>query len=529
MMITSTNPMVYTDFPDPDIIRVGGVYYMATTTMHFTPGCDILRSYDLVHWEFIAHALNIVADTPEERLECEGANAYGRGMWAPSLRYHRGTWYVLFAANDTHTSYLLTADDPCGPWRKRELDGFYYDSGLFFDDDDRAYVVHGQSTLRITELNPELSGPMPGGLDRVIVQDDPQADLGYEGSHLYKHDGRYYVFTCHFPQGKGKTEACLMAESLGGAFEVREIIDDDLSFHGYGVAQGGMVDTPDGDWYAFMMQDRGGVGRVPILMPMRFGEDGFPVVGENGKVPQSVSVPAASCAEPVTPINGSEFIARYNAEGGVDANCLQPYWQFNHISHNEYWSLTERPGAFRLHSGRISSNLNHAWNTLTQRTMGPVTVAEVTVDASTLHDGDFAGLAAFQGCYSYIALTRRNGRTMLTVQYKPANDDSIFSDNDWDSPAVTDAEIMADADCMRLRAVYDFTDCKDEVTFFYRDADTPESEWRPLGTAHRMVFKMDHFTGCRIGLFLYSTKETGGIADFYDFAYSTPDTKEREQ
>ena len=132
MMITSTNPTVYTDFPDPDIIRVGDVYYMATTTMHFTPGCDILRSYDLVHWEFIAHALNIVADTPEERLECEGANAYGRGMWAPSLRYHRGTWYVLFAANDTHTSYLLTADDPCGPWRKRELDGFYHDSGLFF-------------------------------------------------------------------------------------------------------------------------------------------------------------------------------------------------------------------------------------------------------------------------------------------------------------------------------------------------------------------------------------------------------------
>lgn len=115
---------------------------------------------------------------------------------------------------------------------------------------------------------------------------------------------------------------------------------------------------------------------------------------------------------------------------------------------------------------------------------------------------------------------------MLTVQYKPVNDDSIFSDDDWDSPAVTDAEIMADADCMRLRAVYDFTDCKDEVTFFYRDADMPESEWRPLGTAHRMVFKMDHFTGCRIGLFLYSTKETGGIADFYDFAYSTPNTKE---
>ena len=362
------------------------------------------------------------------------------------------------------------------------------------------------------------------------MQDDPQADLGYEGSHLYKHDGRYYVFTCHFPQGKGKSRSLLDGRILGWRFAKCVKLSKTTCPSTVTESRKAVWWTlRHGDWYAFMMQDRGGVGRVPILMPMRFGEDGFPVVGENGKVPQSVSVPAASCAEPVTPINGSEFIARHNAEGGVDANCLQPYWQFNHIPHNEYWSLTERPGAFRLHSGRISSNLNHAWNTLTQRTMGPVTVAEVTVDASTLHDGDFAGLAAFQGCYSYIALTRRNGRTMLTVQYKPVNDDSIFSDNDWDSPAVTDAEIMADADCMRLRAVYDFTDCKDEVTFFYRDADMPESEWRPLGTAHRMVFKMDHFTGCRIGLFLYSTKETGGIADFYDFAYSTPDTKEREQ
>ena len=109
-----------------------------------------------------------------------------------------------------------------------------------------------------------------------------------------------------------------------------------------------------------MVAVRGRVGHAPTSVAKE----------ENGKVPQSVSVPAASCAEPVTPINGSEFIARHNAEGGVDANCLQPYWQFNHIPHNEYWSLTERPGAFRLHSGRISSNLNHAWNTLTQRTMG---------------------------------------------------------------------------------------------------------------------------------------------------------------
>ena len=508
MMITSTNPTVYTDFPDPDIIRVGDVYYMATTTMHFTPGCDILRSYDLVHWEFIAHALNIVADTPEERLECEGANAYGRGMWAPSLRYHRGTWYVLFAATDTHTSYLLTADDPCGPWRKRELDGFYHDSGLFFDDDDRAYVVYGQSTLRITELNPELSGPMPGGLDRVIAQDDPQADLGYEGSHLYKHDGRYYVFTCHFPQGKGKTEACLIAESLDGAFEAREIIDDDLSFHGYGVAQGGMVDTPDGDWYAFMMQDRGGVGRVPTLMPMRFGEDGFPVIGENGKVPQSVSVPAASCAEPVAPINGSEFIARHNAEGGVDANCLQPYWQFNHITHDEYWSLTERPGYYRIWTRDGQLNEIRAKNTLLRREQELSYVVETKLEFYPDKDGEQAGLTCYYSTATYArcSLCYEGGRKIQLVINRNHGE-----------------ELVAEVDHVKEGALYLKVVVEKLTRTFYYSYDG--ENWEQVGVLENCIYLCDEgvpddpkrHTGTLVGI--YANNGGCGSRKAADFDY----------
>lgn len=119
------------------------------------------------------------------------------------------------------------------------------------------FIVHGNTALRLTEMEVDLSGPKAGGLDRVLVQDLPNQDLGYEGSHLQRHDGRYYLFTCHFARGHRKTEDCFIADSLDGEFRGRCILDDDLGYHDQGVAQGGMVDTPDGQWYAFMLGPRG--------------------------------------------------------------------------------------------------------------------------------------------------------------------------------------------------------------------------------------------------------------------------------
>lgn len=156
--ITAKNPIIDSDFPDPDIIRVGDTYYMASTTMHFMPGCVILRSYDLVRWEILSHAYQELDNTPRYYME-GNQNIYGEGMWAPTFRYYKGTYYIVFTANDTHKSHLLTASDPKGPWEHRTIEGWYYDSGLFFDDDDQVYIVHGQKTLFLTQLNEDLSGP----------------------------------------------------------------------------------------------------------------------------------------------------------------------------------------------------------------------------------------------------------------------------------------------------------------------------------------------------------------------------------
>ena len=114
------NPLTRLDYPDPDVIRVGGVYYMVTTTMHFMPGGEILRSYDLANWEHAAFVYDRLDSTPAQRLE-HGENIYGKGMWAASLRFHRGLFYVCFAANDTGKTYLYTSKSIAGPWKKQYI------------------------------------------------------------------------------------------------------------------------------------------------------------------------------------------------------------------------------------------------------------------------------------------------------------------------------------------------------------------------------------------------------------------------
>lgn len=508
------NPVIYSDFPDPDIIRVGEIYYMASTTMHYMPGCDILRSYDLLNWEFVCHAYDTLDDTPGHNLE--GTNhIYGQGMWAPSFRYHEGTYYICFTANDTHKTYLLTAKNPAGPWKKSTIDGFYYDSSLFFDEDGRVYIVHGQKELFLTELEKDLRGPREEGLHRKVACDVEAIHLGFEGSHLYKKDGKYYLFTCHIlaSGSERKSEVCFVSDSLMGEFKGKCIIDDDMGFHNLGVAQGGMVDTPEGNWYAFMFHDRGALGRAPMIMPMHFDKDGFPVVGEEGKVPLWVSSYGTTSDYNYEPLNGDDdFRYHPDAEGKIH---LKPFWQFNHNPVDELWSVTERPGAFRLYSGKICSSIVYAYNTLTQRSFGPESAAWVTVDGSELKDGDYAGISAFIGCYGAIALTREENQYYLVMFGKPAQNETVFGDSDFLNPAEEYARIAVDSSCVQLKVHTDFTDKKDEAEFFYKE----NNEWKPLGIRQKQYFKMDHFTGCRFGLFLFSKKQLGGCADFMEFRY----------
>lgn len=492
------NPVTRLDYPDPDVIRVDDTYYMVSTTMHFMPGCEILRSYDLADWEHAAYVYETLDGTPCQRLQ-DGGNIYGKGMWAASLRYKKnvdgtGRFYICFVANDTHKTYLYTAENIEGPWEKKYIEGFYHDCSLLFDDDGSVYIAYGNTDIYITQLKEDLSGPMEGGLHRLAVSDAGNPYLGCEGTHFYKINGRYYLFCIHSRRDRWRrTQCCFVSDSIRGEFTGRDILDDDRGYCGQGVAQGGIVDTPDGRWYAMLFQDSGAVGRLPVLVPMAW-QNGFPVLGVQGHIPEKFELKSTRPGYKYHPLVESDDFR----------SALKPCWQFNH---EPDWSLIHHDrahGCWRVATGVVCRELTEAVNTITQRMLYPSCAAEATVDGSQIREGDYAGLCALQGSYCMIALTRRGGMLYIAALAKDMQAQEY---------------IPVEGGQARFRLEADFTNMKDTASLYYLAQSNSCARWEKAGPDYKLHFGLDHFTGCRFGLAFYSTMQAGGMADFSDFIY----------
>lgn len=485
--VRGTNPLTRLDYPDPDVIRVGDTYYMCSTTMYFMPGCVILRSYDLINWEFCTHVYDTLEDTSRENLN--GAHAYGCGMWAPTIRYHDGVFHVVFIANDTHKTYHYTAADIKGPWKKSYIEGFYHDTSLLFDDDGRVYLMYGNRDIWVTELEKDLSGPKAGGINKCVIKDGP-TPLGYEGCHLYKINGKYYAFFIHSLADRWlRAEACFMSDRIDEGWHGGDVIVETFE-NTSGVAQGGIVDTPDGDWYGVIFADRGAVGRIPNLVPMRFDEKGYPVFEPTPKELETKSTRPGYAYSPL-----------YRSDD-FSEDVLDGAWEFNHNPQNSHW---------RLNSGYESDalpapSLDYAVNTLTQRSLWPCCSAEVTVNAQNLTDGGFAGLAAMQFSYGAIGVSASDSG--YSVRLLERNREGIET--------VTETVPINDAS-VRVKISFEFGPSRDYCEFYA----LLNGEWKQFGGRHQLSFDLRHFTGCRFGLFSYSTGEApAGSAKFTDFRYN---------
>ncbi|MFZ1787719.1 MAG: glycoside hydrolase 43 family protein, partial [Saprospiraceae bacterium] len=273
----AVNPVIHADVPDLSMIRVGDTYYMSSTTMHMSPGLPIMKSKDLINWQLLNYAYDTLVRNDALNLE-NGSNAYGRGSWASCIRYHKGMYYVsTFSATSGKTHVYRTKNIETGDWKENTFTPSYHDHTIFFDDDGKVYMIYAAGKLKILELKPDLTGVMPGTEERVLIENAsaPAGDkimLGAEGSQLFKVNGKYYLFNITWPRGGMRTVVIHRADNINGPWEGRVGLQD------LGVAQGGLIETPNGKWYAYLFRDNGGVGRIPYLVPVKW-EDGWPVLG----------------------------------------------------------------------------------------------------------------------------------------------------------------------------------------------------------------------------------------------------------
>ncbi|MBR4022340.1 MAG: family 43 glycosylhydrolase [Ruminococcus sp.] len=513
---TIANPFIWADVPDEDVIRVGDTYYMVSTTMFYTPGAPIMKSKDLVSWEICSYVYDIMADGDVQNLT-NGKHDYAHGQWATSLRYHDGNFYVFFGSYGTNKSYIYKTNDiENGKWTRSEINGMYHDASMLFDDDGRNYLVYGGGgEIKIKELNAEMTGFKSGGAEKTLFKTGLDG-LSGEGAHIQKINGYYYVFIIAWPSGSGRIELCYRSKDLLGTYEGKTVLNSGVGTYGSGVAQGGIVDTPDGKWYAMLFQDHGSVGRIPVLVPVTWQND-WPMMGVNGKAPVTFTVEGD--------YKGTHLAK--DDDFSYSENKLALEWQWNHNPDNKSWSVTEREGYLRLKNNTLATNIINARNTLTQRTEGPACSSVIKLDTKGMKVGDYAGLSAFQFKYGNVGVyVADDGSKRIFMSenggYQGATNIMNSSNKIIEQVNLSGNEIYLKVDFKfnNVDGNLNVSNNIDKANFYY---SYDGNNWTKIGNELSMVYDLKMFTGYRSGIFSYGTKNLGGYADIDFFDYERAD------
>lgn len=504
---TYTNPVIAADFPDPDVIRVDSIYYMVTTTMFIFPGVTILKSYDLVNWEYCSNAVQRFDFSPCYNLD--GCNRYSHGQWATSFRYHNGKFYLLFITLD-EGGFLCTANKPEGPWSIKKLPKGFYDPGLFFDDDGRIYVAHGYNEIYITELDTNFAPK-----DKDVLVFTGNIRKGLEGTHVYKINGYYYLYCTY--GGLDGFQVALRSKNIYGPYEQKIVIRDTTYGPNYGIHQGALIQTQTGEWWTILFVDSGPFGRFPSLQPVTW-IDNWPIVGVNGKAVTTYRKPDVGKEYPIKILPTSDEF---------NDNYLNLQWGWNHNPDSTKWSLSERKGYLRLKTAKVVDKLPQARNTLTQRIFAYyfdtlASIATTKIEFAKMKNGDIAGLAVFQDPYAFIGVKKSNDKFYVVMINNGETIDSI--------------EINSTSIYLRAYAIYGtgaaeyyggyVSPSSGTATFAY---SFDNKSFIKLGNTLKMKFNLKIFTGNKFCLFNFATKELGGYVDFDWFRTSTDSIKNISQ
>lgn len=396
------NPILYTDYSDPDAIRVGNDYYMIASSFCNSPAIPILHSNDLVNWQIINYALEHI---PEERYKDP---IHGCGVWAPAIRYHNDMFYIFFPMPDEGI-YVTTAKKPIDKWSEpvclHRVAG-WIDPCPFWDDDGRCYMVSAyaksrigfKSILRMCELSAD--GMQIIDMGRDIFDGNLNNQETIEGPKMYKRNGWYYIFA---PAGGVKTgwQTVLRSKNIWGPYEYKNVmVQGDTEING--PHQGAWVDTPTGEDWFLHFQDVYAAGRIVHLQPMKWVDD-YPIIGQ----PVEGSDYGVPVSEYRNPNTGEYPITSVYTSDDFKGEKLGLQWQWNANYDKQWYEMTNGNGiklfAYKKEENRALCNTR---NLLLQKWAFPHFVADTKIDVSSLCDGDVTGMVSLGVTYGCIGIRK---------------------------------------------------------------------------------------------------------------------------
>lgn len=501
---TFRNPVLHADYSDPDVIRVGSDFYMTASSFGHIPGLPILHSKDLVNWTLINHAIKEMDLSGYDRPQ------HGNGVWAPSIRYHAGKYWIFYGDPDIGI-FMTTADDPAGEWSPlhlvKEGKGLI-DPCPFWDEDGKAYLVHAYARsrsgikhlLRLCAMAPDGSSLLEEG---QIVFDGTVDHPTMEGPKMYKRNGYYYIFA---PAGGVRTgwQVILRSKSVYGPYEDKIVLHQGDSVVN-GPHQGAWVELESGESWFMHFQDKTAYGRIIHLQPVEWVED-WPLMGvdTNG---DGIGEPVIHYRKPN--VGGNHPIAVPATSDEFSQKTLGLQWQWQANPDERWYSLHEHDSNLRLYAWPVpqgASSLYDVPQLLLQKFPAEEFDVSMKLSCTGLKDGDQAGLMIFGFSYARLVVTR-NTDSGLSLSYMEGDETS--ENVVWDRDGMSESVWLTAT--VRKGAICSFAYSRDGV--FFESIPVPpfaatESRW----------------VGAKMGVFAIQGEQAGGgYADIDWFRVTAPD------
>lgn len=411
---TYTNPVINADYSDPDVCvgASGEDYYLTASSFQCVPGLPILHSKDLVNWQIVNYALTSLYEGDEELQEHFSTPQHGNGVWAPSIRYHDG-WYYIYWGDPDFGVYMVKTQDPAGKWEKPicVIKGKgYIDTCPLWDEDGRCYLVNGWANSRskfasvLTVREMSTDGIRPIGQPVIVFDGNGTENHTCEGPKFYKRDGWYWIMcpAGGVPMG---FQLAMRSRSPYGPYEHKIVLAQgktDIN----GPHQGGWVHTKYGEDWFLHFQDKEAYGRVVHLNPVDWSS-GWPIMGKNGEPVTTYKKPKSSSSAIANPVESDEF----------NAATLGLQWQW-HANYDEKFGMPTAFGSYRIYNHKLSDKFVNFWevpNLLLQKTPADRFTATTKLRFTSKDEGQLGGLIMMGLDYSALVV-RRTGREFQLVQ-----------------------------------------------------------------------------------------------------------------